>query len=61
MCPSDFVLETDGKHCVWSCDSGKRAFNKAAGEYVCVDDCPDYAPVFGEAQTCITCATKNVI
>ena len=45
-CPNGYALDPDGKHCKESCASGKRAFDKVAGEYVCVDDCPEYAPVF---------------
>ena len=60
-CPDGFSLEKDGKSCVLVCASKKRTFDEAAGEYVCVDNCPAYAPVFDGAQTCITCAEDNIL
>ena len=54
-CPDGYALDPDGKHCVESCASGKRAFDKAAGEYVCVTECPGYAPKFDGEETCLPC------
>ena len=60
-CPNERSLEKDGKSCVLVCASKKRAFDKVAGEYVCVDDCKPYALVFDGKDTCVTCATKNIL
>ena len=58
-CPNGFALDFDGKHCVWSCESGKRTFDKVAGEYVCVENCSGYAPILNKG-TCVTCASRDL-
>ena len=55
-CPDGYALDLDGKHCVESCASGKRAFDEAADEYVCVTECPAYAPKFDGEETCLPCS-----